>query len=340
MSQKSRILYFDVMNVLACICVVAAHHNNQLHTYQASLGWNFSLAMECIVCWAVPVFLMVSGATLMGFHQRYSLKQYFLRRFTRAVIPWLFWSTAILLWKLSIGQIQSGEGPVYYLRLILTNQVEGIFWFFGTLFGCYLMIPLLTWLIPHRKALWYGVAGIFLLSLIHPLVPQYTPLSNDAVTSLRNSLVIFILLGYLLNTAEFTKKQRLCMYLVGILAALFRFTVTWVVSAEQQATSLLVRGNKTCTTIVLSSAVFVFLKHVDWEKLLPQAVQRIISTLAGYSFGVYLLHKVVMYYEQQLLGVTLSDIAYKTLWVPVTYGVCVLIIFLLKKIPFLGKYLC
>lgn len=339
-SQKSRILYFDAMNVLACIAVVAAHHNNQLHSYSESFGWKFSLAAECLLYWAVPVFLMVSGATLMGFHKRCSLKQYFLRRFTRTVIPWLLWSTFILLWKLRIGQIQSGEGPVFYLGLILTNQVEGIFWFFSTLFGCYLLIPLLTWLTPYRKALWYAVVSIFLLSLLHPLVPKYTPISNDAVTALRNSLVIYILLGYLLNTAELSKKQRMLLYLAGILSVIFRFTVTWVVSAEQHATSLLVRGNKMCNTAVTSSAVFVFLKHVDWEKILPKSLRRLLPTLAACSFGVYLLHHVIMYYEQNLFDVTLAHMAYKTLWVPVTYGVCVLAILLLKKIPFLGKYIC
>lgn len=337
---KQRVLYFDVMNILACLAVVTAHHNNHLHSYEASPNWLFSLGVECLVYWAVPVFLMVSGATLMGFHQRCGLKQYFTRRVTRTVIPWLLWSTALLLWKLKTGQIPGGEEPLHYIRLVLSNQVEGIYWFFGTLFGCYLMIPFLTWLTPHRKALWYGVAVIFLLSLFQPLLAQYAPLGDPPVTALRNSLVIYILLGYLLNTADLSKKQRLGLYLAGLFCVLMRFGVTWAVSAQNQATSLVVRGTKMCNTIVFSSAVFVFLKQVDWEKVLPAAVRRILPELAGCSFGVYLLHKVVMYYQQQLLGLALTDMVYKTLWVPVTYGSCVLIIWCLKKLPFIGKYIC
>ena len=328
------------MNVLACVAVVTAHHNNQLHSFSESFGWLFSLGVECLVYWAVPVFLMVSGATLMGFHQRCGLKEYFRRRFLRTVIPWLLWSTGILLWKLETGQIAGGEGTVHYLRLILSNQVEGIYWFFGNLFGCYLMIPLLTWLTPHRKALWYGAAGIFLLSVFQPLLARYAPLSDDGITALRNSLIIYILLGYLLNTAELTKKQRLLLYAAGILSVLMRFGVTWVLSVENQATSLAVRGTKMCNTILCASAVFVFLKHVDWERILPGVVRRVLPSLAGCSFGVYLLHKVVMYYEQQLFGLKLTDMVYKTLWIPVTYAVCIAIIWLLKKIPILGKYIC
>ena len=338
--KKQRYLYFDVMNILACFAVVAAHHNNQLHSYADTFGWRFSLGVECLVYWAVPVFLMVSGATLMGFHQRCSLKEYFRRRFLRTVIPWLLWSAALLVWKLKTGQIAGGEGPVHYLRLILSNQVEGIYWFFGTLFGCYLLIPLLTWLTPHRKALWYAVVCIFLLSLFQPLLARYAPISDDGITALRNSLIIYILLGYLLNTAQLSKKQRIWLYIAGIFCVLMRFGVTWVLSAQNQATSLAVRGTKMCNTIVCSSAVFVFLKHVDWERILPAFLRKALPGLAGCSFGVYLLHKVVMYYEQQLLGLTLLDMVYKTLWIPITYLICISIIWLLKKIPFVGKYIC
>lgn len=335
-----RVLYFDVMNVLACMAVVAAHHNNQLHSFSNSFGWVFSLGMECLLYWAVPIFMMVSGATLMGFHKRCSLREYFQRRILRTVVPWLIWSTVLLLWNLKIGQIPGGEGPVYYLRLILTNQVESIYWFFSTLFGCYLMIPFLTRLIHHRTALWYGAAVIFLLSLFQPLLASYAPISNDSITTLRNSLIIYVLLGYLLNTAQLSKKQRIWLYIAGALSVMMRFGVTWVLSVENQATSLAVRGAKMCNTIACASAVFVFLKHTDWEKLLPAWLKKALPTLAGCSFGVYLLHRVVMHYEQQWFGLRLSDMVYKTLWIPVTYFVCIAIIWLLKKIPVLGKYIC
>lgn len=339
--KKTRYLYLDVMNILACIAVVTAHHNNQLHTFEDSWRWTFSLGVECLVYWAVPVFLMISGATLMGFHQRCSLKTYFTRRFTRTVIPWLLWSIGMLIWKTHTGQITVEEpGFSAYAGLILRNGVEGIYWFFGTLFGCYLMIPVLTYLTPYRKALWYGVALIFTLSLLQPLVSLWTPLSDDGVNAVRNSLIVYILLGYLLNTAEFSKKQRLALYFAGIMAVVFRFSVTYLVSMDTQTTSLLVRGTKMCNTIVFSSAVFVFLKNVDWERIIPQKAKKLVTTLASYSFGVYLLHKVVIYYELEFLGLTLKSMAFKTVCVALTYGISVLIIYCLKKIPLIGKYIC
>ena len=63
--QKKRVLYFDVLNILACIAVISLHHNGVVHTYSNSWTWKTALIVETGAYWAVPVFLMLSGATLM-----------------------------------------------------------------------------------------------------------------------------------------------------------------------------------------------------------------------------------------------------------------------------------
>lgn len=339
--KTGRCLYFDILNVAACIAVVIAHHHGHAHAFDNSRGWIFSIATECFVFWSVPIFLMVSGATLMGFHNKYSLKTYFSKRVIRTVIPWILWSGILLVWKVKTGQMTlEGSGFAYYYDLIINNKVESIYWYFRTMFLCYLAIPILTWLTPHRKALWYGVAVIFILSVLQPLVGANLPISDSAITQLRNSLIVFIMLGYLLSTASLTRGQRIALYLAAVGAIICRFSITYVLSVANGASSVVARSAKMCNSIVVASAIFVFCKERDWEEILPDRVQKLIHALASCSFGVYLMHKVVIYYELQIFDLTNKSLLFKTLCIPLTYLVSVIFIWCLKKIPFLGKYIC
>lgn len=338
--KKERILYFDVMNILACIAVVFQHHNSHMHSFDGSFSWTVSLAMECMLYWSVPVFLMISGANLLGYHEKYDTKTFFQKRLLRVAVPWLIWSLVMLVWKLATGQLKGDPSPLECVQLVLSNNVEGIYWFFGTLFLLYSITPLLTYLTPHRKLLWYTVGVLFVLSAVQPVLGDYLPIPPAIIDALRNSLVIYYLLGYLLNTTQLSKKQRILLYLAAVISVAVRFFGSYFTSVAAQATTLTVRGNKMCNAIVTSSALFVFWKQVRWEKWIPGKVQAVLPLLASYSFGVYLLHRIVIYHLRDFLGLGLSSLRWKTLWAPVTYCICIAIIAILKKIPVIRKYIC
>ncbi len=99
MKTKKRILYYDMLNIAACIAVIALHHNGLVHVFTGDSVWKECLAAEVGFYWAVPVFLMLSGATLMGYREKYSTKVFFKKRLMRVVLPWLFWSVFFLIWK-------------------------------------------------------------------------------------------------------------------------------------------------------------------------------------------------------------------------------------------------
>ena len=340
-SGSKRFLYFDVMNILACISVLILHHNTAIHSYAPGGSWIFSLVMECAFYWAVPIFLMVSGANLMGYHKKYSTAKFFQKRFIRAFIPWLVWSVLILVWKLKTGNIKTDANSfVDYFNLIFQNKVESRYWFFTSLFTCYLLLPVLTYLTDHKSAMWYALVILLLYHSIEPLIQVFIPLQQTVLQVNLEELVLYILLGWLLNNTELNKKQRILIYFLGIAGFTFRFTYTYVMSAAAQATNTDIKGYKMIHAVSLASAVFVFIKHVDWEKCLPQWLKKALPKLASCSLGVYLLHTLVIYYEQKLLHLGVRDLTFKTICIPLTYVICVLIITLLKKIPLIGKYIC
>lgn len=339
-TKQSRTLYFDVMNILACLAVIALHHNGHYHNFSPTKGWIFSLMVECFFYWAVPLFLMISGANLLDYHKKYSTVMYLKKRFFRTVIPWFLWSIILLLWKIKTNQFTPESGSLfYYLKLILTNKVDATYWFFGTLFTCYLMVPVLTRITSCRRTLWYAAAVIFVTSSVLPALSTWFGFQQSMVKGIHEPLILFFLLGYLLNTTELTKKQRVCLYVCGLLAVLYRLVHTYILSVQDGATTTLVKGYATWHSVLWACAVFVFLKQLDWNKLLPNKLKQFLPFIASCSFGVYLLHKIPLYHLRYLLNLSPNGMLWKTVCIPLTYFVSLSIVALLKKIPKLGKYL-
>ena len=340
-TTRNRVLYFDVMNVLACIAVVILHHNTAVHSFSNGRGWVLSLMMECTFYWAVPIFLMVSGSNLLGYHKMYGLKTFFQKRFVRTFIPWLIWSLVLLIWKLKTKQIVP-ENPsfTYYFNLVFQNKVNQQYWFFASLFSCYLLLPILTYLTEHRQVMWYSLLIIILYYSVQPMLWLFQPLRQNIFQFYSDGMILYFILGWLLNNTELNKKQRLIIYLLGIAGLVFRFVYTYTMSMEAQVTDTSIKGYRFLHAVTYSAAIFVFLKQVNWEKLLPQWLKKLLPKLASYSFGVYLLHSIVMYYEKNLLHLKNSDLAFKTICIPLTYVISIAIVALLKKIPVIKKYIC
>ena len=63
-TDKKRLYYIDVLNMLACLSVIFMHCNGIVHFYDNSRAWKESMVVETLCYWAVPVFFMITGATL------------------------------------------------------------------------------------------------------------------------------------------------------------------------------------------------------------------------------------------------------------------------------------
>ena len=81
--KKERVVYFDLLNIFAIISVIAMHCNGIVHGNPMNKGWGSSLLVDCIFYWAVPIFLMLSGATLMKYREKYDTKTFFKKRFQK-----------------------------------------------------------------------------------------------------------------------------------------------------------------------------------------------------------------------------------------------------------------
>ena len=139
-------MYYDVLNILACFAVLCLHHNGIVHWYNVNtLAWKQALAFEVIFFWAVPVFFMLTGATLMPYKEHCSTKMFFERRIKRALVPFIAWSSILLLfdwYKKSITVNSVAD----CISLVINTKLKyaEVYWFFIPLFAIYLTMPVLS----------------------------------------------------------------------------------------------------------------------------------------------------------------------------------------------------
>lgn len=91
MENSKRISFYDALNVLSCFGVVCLHSNGYIHSFNKDGIWGFRVFVEVLFYFAVPVFFMLSGATLMTYRNRYSTIQFVQKRLLKAVLPYCFW---------------------------------------------------------------------------------------------------------------------------------------------------------------------------------------------------------------------------------------------------------
>lgn len=84
--------YISVLYVVSALSAIVLHANTAFWVYRADRTWLINNFIECLFYFAVPIFFMLVGATLFDYKKRYDTKTFFRKRFTKILIPFIFWS--------------------------------------------------------------------------------------------------------------------------------------------------------------------------------------------------------------------------------------------------------
>lgn len=336
---NKRVIYYDILNILACIAVVFLHCNGAVHNFRNTRLWKECLVIEVLCYFAVPIFIMISGATLLKYRERYTTKQYFNKRIEKVVIPWLIWSFIVYIVH------NKNLNLMNFANKFINGKIETIYWFFPLIIYLYCIIPILSILtdkIEYRKTMWYIVGFIFLFqSLLQPVCKildiNFPSVLNYMVG--QNSYIIYLLLGYMLSTSKLSRGKKLGIYVVAIISLLFKYLYTMYVSINTGILNKDSWGYTVFTGVFPAIAVFIFVKDINWEKILDKIKidTKILTQLASCSFGVYLMHMLVKSKMVNLFNINTSSYFYRLIFPFILYIICVTIVFIIKKIPIVKK---
>lgn len=148
---------------------------------------------------------------------------------------------------------------------------------------------------------------------------------------------MLVVLGYLLSITEFSRKQRWIIYCMGILGAVARYAGTYILSKDGTVNQLF-WGYQNWPSVCLAAAVFIAFKYINWEECIWYGkIKKIIPKLAGMSLGVYLIHIFVLREYQYILKISASSLKCRAIGPFIVYGVSIIVVGFIKKIPVLRR---
>lgn len=265
--RKEYVKYYDILNIIACIGVIAMHHNSIVHSYSNTRAWKEALIIEVIAYWAVPVFFMLSGAKLLDYRKKYDTFTFLKKRIGKIVIPWIMWCLVWLYYRvmiqhiIEIASIRDLISNLY--NGIFNNSVQAIYWFFIPMIMIYFSMPVLSCLVNNRRVLWYIAGMTFLTCSVLPQFCVFLGLTYNTGINfpVGGGFILYVVLGYLLSTEKESPRIRHLLYGLGIASVLLRYIGTIVLSIrDNEKNTTIGWGYLYFPSVFLAVAVFLFLK--------------------------------------------------------------------------------
>lgn len=331
--------YISILNVLACIGVVILHTFETGYTSDANFV--FEVLIRAIAYCAVPVFFMITGATLIDYRERYDTKTFFKKRLLKVIIPLIIWSIIYFIinffkGKFSINDL-SFKFVFEYFFLVKTNP---IFWFFVVIIGIYLAIPVIS-LIPQesrRKAFLYiiiitFVFNQFLTDLLYHLNLNYNYDLKFPLTY--SGWISFIFIGYYIDKYEIVKKHRVIIYVLGIIGFLTMVVPTIFISYHKNESCSWFDEYYDAPCVLYSASVFLFFKSKINNNQIVTKIMPFFNFVAPTTLGIYVLHIAIRdflryFYTYSYFGMNLV----LTLSI---LTICFIVVKIVQKIPGLRR---
>lgn len=356
LNKNKKLVYFDHLRVIAGLAVVLLHVAciSSYNFDTRSWGWIISKFYEGITGWAVPIFVMISGALFLS--RELDTKKLYTKYIFKLLVSYFAWSTFYVAIVPIVKQLFIEKAQLSFAS-ILGHIIGGEYhmWFLPMIIGLYMTVPILRDLTKSNKTIKYFLTVSFIISF---LFPQVVSMSNDFIGGLFatglneiEALVkdyvqlrffigfpFYFVLGYVLNKTDLSKRQRKYIYFLGAIG--FFSTVTlntfsaWKANTPSETYFDAFRINVLLEVVALHT----WFKYKEYKRTKLNAI---VSALAKYSFGTYLIHIFIIR--------LLSDIGMSTLIcspilsVPIIFIVAAVISYaaswMLNKIPVLKNWI-
>ena len=375
MSTK-REVWIDWLRVIACFMVMVVHSTEPFYlggegTLVKSASDAFWASfMDSLVRACVPIFVVASS--YLQFPMHYSSGEFLRRRAVRILIPLAVWSVVYaLIW---------GKPAENFVNLLQNfNYAAGHLWFVYMLVGLYLIIPMLSpWAEKVTKTELQVYIGIWLFTTLIPFIriwlggeppviygpsgipnPARYPLWGECSWNTSGTFYYLSgMIGYLLIGLYFrrfvgelswskTLRAGLPCLIVGFAICFGVFytsvcrTTGGVYPFEGPVGIAAIwetpwMFDSTGVALMTIGTIFLMRKITSCGSF----YSRIVLPVSKASYGMYLLHMIILSQFAALYGRTLSCTPLIIILTAVSSYVCVAITaIVLQRIPKVGKYI-
>lgn len=338
--QGRRLYYLDLLRIIAICAVVMIHTSSTFVITQSNDSIEFILGniFDSISRLGVPLFLMISGTLMLDENRNFDLKKNTLR----LILLFLIWSFVYSFYFHILLPLMNEESISRVSFFIEFIKGRYHLWYMYAIIGLYLLTPILRCFVKkaNRATVLYLICILVALQCTTPIIVLVLKTtSNDILLNLYTycidnlginigaGLIVYYLSGWYIANFEPSKKASLIIYLMGTVGIVAIVSLTQLFPAQYVYTY----SNSNFLVFFYAIAVFLLIKRVYNPK---ETVQKLATCLSNLSFGVYVIHDLVL----ELIGKALMSNAF---FIPLVWFISILIsfivVFIISKIPIIKK---
>lgn len=297
---RRRVIYFDILRIVAIFFVVFVHLAAQhwADVDVSSRAW-FAFNLYCTTGkWSVPIFVMISGALFLG--RDVSISAILKKNVARIATVFLFWSGCYALVYLVFR-----HAP---LAVVLSQFITGHYhlWFLYMIVGLYLLIPLLRPIVQNETLTRYFLLLAFIFTFLLPQLALFLSFVSYQASAVIHTVIMYsycffplgftayFIGGYYLSRRDFSRREEITLYCIGVAGLLVSVFAPVALSRAQSAPSDIFYTYNSLNVLCTSVPIFVFAKqHLNFPRMGEKAYT-FLRKMSKYSFGVYLVHPMVI----------------------------------------------
>lgn len=334
----------QLLRIIACFFVIVNHTNSVIFRgSDISFTWFLSIAYFFLSKMAVPIFIMITGYTMLHKEDTWNKTG---KRFFRIFLCLVLFSFVYYLKNLGLEHI-AGINLIEFLSTIWTKQITTAFWYLYLYLGIILMLPFLQKLAKsmEKKDFHFLFAISFVVFGVLPMVEHYFPewkLCKFFEVPLYGSSICLLFLGeYFYRYFKKSNKLLLVSMGMGFCMLVLNIVATYFEYMKNNGESYLFFENRYLAPNVISaccifSVIFCLKDHIQKRHTL----QKMIVFIGDCTFGIFLLSDLIRLILQWIYK-DLSEVMYCMFAMLIYQGdvflVCLAIVVVLKKIPGLKK---
>ena len=284
-ASGNRVSQFSYIRVIACFAIVLLHCVNSARVYHAdaiSAAETTAAHAACAaLMWAVPCFLMVTGALLLDRERVIPASKLF-GKYIRRV------ATALIVFTLIFTFIKRGSTSLEgfgkeFLDGLLHNHCMAYLWYLYLMIVLYLLMPLFKLVVNHLTDKQLGWLAAVLLVICSAL-PLASYLGYDEVLRIPTQIVygVYPLLGFLLYRHKMDARLAAALFVICTIA-LPLMTHT-LLQTDIDPSGLTAYNSP--AVVLQSMAAFSLMLSIK------RPAKGLIEDLDRCTFGVYLIHMI------------------------------------------------
>ena len=342
--QNTRDFSLTFIQVICAIAVVTLHTNGCFWSFSATERYWFTAnIIECVFYFAVPIFFMITGITLLDYQDRYSTRDYFKKRAEKTLLPYVSWSMIGVLFLMVTKRVAPENVTARWILngLISTGGIINIYWFFQPLFCVYLSIPLFAAVEKKKKietAKYLLLVG-FSVNIVFPFLNSALNLGIEWPyrVAVIYDYLFWVCGGYYVYNNPPKKRQKGIIYILAIIGLMLHIVGTYTLSVKAGSIQSLYKGYNNVPCVLYTFGVFDLLKKIAGKIEKISSIKKLINFMGQYTFPVYLMHWFVIRIVNDLITIDTKSIVYRLLMPYAIYAVIMIVVWCMRKIPGVRK---